>query len=69
MKFCKTLKEKVTAWYMEFLITPQKSPTVVVQHIKSPAWAIKKQPAERGKRAVHFRCFLHKIFKQLGNRG
>ena len=25
--------------------------------MKNPAWAIKKQPAERGKRTVHFRCF------------
>ena len=23
---------------------------------KNPAWAIKKQPVERGKREVHFRC-------------
>ena len=26
--------------------------SVVVQHIKNPAWAIKEQRAERGKRAV-----------------
>ena len=34
--------------------------SVVVQHIKNPAWAIKEKPAERGKRAVHFRCFCLK---------
>ena len=28
--------------------------------MKNPAWAIKKQLAERGKRAVHFRCFCIK---------
>ena len=60
MKFCETLKEKLTAWYVQFIIIPQQSPTVVVQQIKNPAWAIKKQPAERGKRAVNFRCFCIK---------
>ena len=26
--------------------------------MKNPAWAIKKQPAERGKRTFHFPCLL-----------
>ena len=51
------------------IITPQKSPAVVVQHKKNPAWAIKKQRVERGKRAVHFRCFLRKTLKPSRNRG
>ena len=33
--------------------------------MKNPAWAIKKQPAERGKRTVHFRCFLHKMHVEI----
>ena len=31
-----------------------------VQHMKNPAWEIKKQPAERSKRAYHS-MFLHKM--------
>ena len=62
MKFCETLKEKITVWYIELLYL-SITPTVVVQHIKNPAWAIKKQPVERGKRELHFRCFCIKCIK------
>ena len=50
-------------------ITSRKNPTVAVQNIKNPAWAVEKQPIERGKHTVHFRCFLHnniETIKQLG---
>ena len=32
--------------------------------IKNQAWAIEKEPAERGKRAVHFRCFCIKCWNR-----
>ena len=51
------------------IIIRQRSPTVVVQHIKNPAWEIKKQPAERGKRAVHFRCFCIKCWNRHATAG
>ena len=37
--------------------------------IKNPAWAIKKQRAERGKRAVHFRCFCIKRWNRQATAG
>ena len=74
MKICETLKEKNHGLVHQILeellnITPRKNPTVAVQNIKNPAWAVEKQPIERGKHTVHFRCFLHKnveTIKQLG---
>ena len=49
MKISETLKEKSRLGIRNFrrIITPRKSPTVVVQFIKNPAWAIEKQPVER----------------------
>ena len=70
MKFCETLKEKnhgLVQGILEELLYLGKA---LVQHIKNPVWAIKKQPAERGKRAIHFRCFCIKCtLKSSRNRG
>ena len=34
-----------------------KSPFIVLQHIKNPAWVIEKPPVERSKRKGNFSCF------------
>ena len=44
-------KSRLASWNFTRIIIPQKNPTVIAQHIKNPAWAMKKQPVERGKPA------------------
>ena len=39
-------KSRLGTWNFRRIIIPQKSPTVVVQQIKIPAWAIKKRGDE-----------------------
>ena len=54
MKICKTLKQKnhgLVQGILEYYTSENYS------IIKNQAWEIAKQSVERGKCAVHFRCF------------
>ena len=62
-------KSRLGTWNFRRIDIGQKSPIVVVQHIKNPAWAIKKQPTKRGKRGVHFRCFCIKCWNSHPSAG
>ena len=52
MKICKNFEEKNHS-LVHGILEYYTSETYSI--IKNQAWAIAKQPAERGKRAVHFR--------------
>ena len=61
MKICKNFEEKnhsLVHGILEYYTSEKYS------IIKNQAWAIAKQPAERGKRAVHFRCFCIKCWNR-----
>ena len=62
MRICKTLKKKnhgLVHGILGYICTSEK-----YSIIKNQAWAIEKQPVERGKHEVHFRCFFIKCWNR-----